>query len=465
MRSLYTALFVLTALGPVAASSAKRQNAPAEHWVATWATAQPLLSTTTLPSGFGRGPGGAQAPGGAQGPGGAALPGAAQGPGGPQIGAAQTGGAQNRPPGGPGRGRTVIPPSFSDQTIRMIVHTSIGGRRVRVQFSNAFSGAEMTIGAAHVALRSKDSATVPGSDRALTFAGKPGCVIRPGVLMLSDPVDMDVEPFADLAVSIYLPKDTGLPTNHSLAMHTTWVAKGDLTTAEAMPDSATTSRVYFWLSGVDVAAAADAYSIVALGDSITDGQGTTIDANRNWAARLAVRLAASKPTAHVAVLNEGVAGGQVLRDLSGVSALARFDRDVLSRAGVKWLIAFEGINDLNLHAQVDSADPLTSEDLIAGYRQMIERAHTYGIKVIGATITPAETRLGSDNLERVRNEVNQWIRTGGAYDAVVDFDVAVRSPTHPRGLRTEFDPGDHIHITDAGNQAMADAFELKVFGK
>jgi len=299
----------------------------------------------------------------------------------------------------------------------------------------------------------------------LKFSGNPTCTIRPGVLMFSDPVDLDVAPLSDLAVSIYFPKDTGPPTTHSLGMHTAWFTKGDMTAQESMPESATETRVYFWLSSVDVAATPNAFAIVALGDSITDGQGTTVDADRNWTARLAARLAANKATSDIAVLNQGVAGGQVLRDQAGVSALARFDRDVLSRPGVKWLIVFEGINDLNLHGQTDSPDPLTSDDLIAGYRQLIERAHTYGIKVMGATITPAETRLGSDNVESIRNTVNQWTRTSRAYDAVVDFDAAVRNPSHPRGLRPDFDPGDHIHINDAGNQAMADSFDLKVFRK
>jgi len=442
---------LLTIAGLLSTAVAQVKTPSANHWVSTWATAQPLASTTTL--GGGRGPGSA----------------AGRGPQSQQMQPPlpQPTGAPPGPSGVPGRGRgnANIPPTFNDQTIRMIVHTSIGGHRVRVQFSNAFSGAELTIGSAHIAVRAKGSSIVPGTDRALTFAGKPTCTIRPGVLMFSDPVDLDVAPLSDLAVSIYLPKDTGPPTNHSLGMHTAWFCKGDTTAQASMPEFATETRAYFWLSSVDVATTANAFAIVALGDSITDGQGTTVDADRNWAARLAARLAANKATADIAVLNQGVAGGQVLRDQAGVSALARFDRDVLSRPGVKWLITFEGINDLNLHGQTDSPDPLTSDDLIAGYRQLIDRAHTYGIKVMGATITPAETRLGSDNVELIRNTVNQWIRTSHAFDAVVDFDAAVRNPSHPRGLRPDFDPGDHIHINDAGNQAMADSFDLKAFRK
>jgi lysophospholipase L1-like esterase len=358
-----------------------------------------------------------------------------------------------------------IPATLNDQTVRMVVHTSIGGRRVRVEFSNAINGTPLAIGSAHLALRDKDSAIVPGTDRALTFNGKPNCAVDPGVLLYSDPVDLEVAAFSDLAVSIYLPKDTGPPTNHSLGMHTAYISKGDAAGQTVMPDPVLT-RAYFWLSAVDVAAPSDALAVVALGDSITDGQGTTLDANLNWAAVLAKRLAANKATAHAAVLNLGVAGNQLLRDRAGVSALARFDRDVLSRPGVKWLIVFEGINDISLHGQTDSDDPLTSDDLIAGYRQLIERAHTFGIRVVGATITPQEgTRLGTANAESIRNAANQWIRTGGAFDALVDLDAAVRDPDHPSRLRPNFDSGDHIHISDAGNEAMANAFDLEIFRK
>jgi len=283
--------------------------------------------------------------------------------------------------------------------------------------------------------------------------------------MLSDPVDLEVAPLSDLAVSLYVPQDTGPPTNHNLALHTTYISKGDTTAHEVMPEPNTT-RAYLWLSAVDVTAAPNAFAIVALGDSITDGQGTTMEGNLNWTSVLARRLAANKATSHIAVVNQGVQGNQVLRDEAGVSALARFDRDVLSRSGVKWVILLEAINDIIRHGQIDSADPVTSDDLIAGYRQIIARAHTYGIRVIGATVTPAEgQRQVTDSMQAMRTAVNQWIRTSRAFDAVVDFDAAVRDPGHPLQLRTEFDSGDHVHLSDAGNQAMADAFDLAIFRK
>lgn len=283
--------------------------------------------------------------------------------------------------------------------------------------------------------------------------------------MLSDPVDLEVAPLSDLAVSLYVPKDTGPPTNHNLALHMAYISKGDTTALELMPEPITTGA-YLWLSAVDVTAPPNAFAIVALGDSITDGQGTTMEGNLNWTAVLARRLAASKATSYIGVVNQGVQGNQVLRDDAGVSALARFDRDVLSRSGVKWVILLEAINDIVRHGQVDSADPVTSDDLIAGYRQLIARAHTHGIRVMGATVTPTEgQRQVTESMQAMRTAVNQWIRTSHAFDAVVDFDAAVRDPEHPLRLRAAFDSGDHIHLSDAGNQAMADAIDLAVFRK
>ena len=330
-------------------------------------------------------------------------------------------------------------------------------------FSNAMNATTVKLGAAHIALHGKESAIIEGSDHALTFDGKPGCTIGPGVLLYSDPIDFEIAPFTELAVSVYAPGDTGPPTNHALGMHTAYVSKGDATAQSTMPEPAM-AGAYLWLTAIEVAAPADAYTVVALGDSITDGQGTTMDANLNWSADLAKRMAANKATAHAAVINQGVAGNQVLRDQAGVSALARFDRDVLARPGVKWLIILEGINDISLHGQTDSADPLTPEDLIAAYKQMVAKAHSFGIRVAGATITPQEgTRLGTPHADEVRNAVNQWIRSGGGFDAVVDLDAAVRDPGHPSRLKADFDSGDHIHINDAGNEAMANAFDLAVF--
>ena len=417
-----------------------RNASSADHWVSTWATAQ------SLAPGIGRGAGRA-----------GAAP--KQGP--PQATPPQDGPAQGR--GNNPQG--VIPPLLNDQTMRMVVHTSLGGRRVRVQLSNAIGASELTIGAVHVAVRAKESEIVPATDRALTFGGKPGCTIQPGVLMFTDPVDLEVAPMSDLAVSIYLPKDTGPPTNHPVGLHTAYISKGDMTRKTVMPEPSTTTA-YLWLSSVDVVADPKAFAIVAYGDSITDGYATTRDANLAWPTLLAKRLAANKATAHIAVVNQGISGNQVLRDGAGISALARFDRDVLSRTGVKWMILLEGINDINTRGRNPGPEALTSDELIAGYRQLIERAHSAGIRVIGATIMPEEgVPTASERGEEIRTSVNQWIRTSKAFDGVVDFDAVVRDPQRPIRIRSEFDPGDHIHPNDAGNQAMADAFDLAIFRK
>jgi len=370
---------------------------------------------------------------------------------------------QERPRGG--GPQSNIPATLNDQTIRMVVHTSIGGRRVRVQISNAIGATGLGIGSAHIALRAKESEIVAGTDRVLTFSGSPQCTIEPGVLMFSDSVDLDVPPLSDLAVSLYLPKDTGPPASHGVALHTGYISQGDTTGQAAMPEP-TMTYAYLWLSGVDVAAPPNAFAIVAYGDSITDGYATTRDADRAWPTLLAKRLGAGKATAQAAVLNMGISGNQVLRDGAGQSALARFDRDVLSHPGVKWMIVLEGINDINIRGRSAGPNALKSEDLIAGYLQLIERAHSYGIKVMGATIMPEEgVPTASARGEEIRSSVNQWIRTNRAFDAIVDFDAVVRDPQRPVKIRSDFDPGDHIHPNDAGNQAMADAFDLAIFRK
>ena len=273
----------------------------------------------------------------------------------------------------------------------MVVRTSIGGRRVRVQFSNALGNPPLIIGAAHIAIRQKDAAVLPASDRVLTFGGRASLTIPPGALVVSDPVDLDVPKFTDLAISLYLPEDTGPPTVHPLGLHTTYIASGDAT-ADATLNPSTTTTAYFWLSGVDVLAPSSASAIVAFGDSITDGFATTVNKDQAWPTLLATRLASSKSTAMLGVLNLGISGNRVLRDVAGTNALARFDRDVLARPGVHWMILLEGINDITFSAipGIPPGQAVTAEDLIWGYRQIIERAHMHGIKVAGATIMPVE---------------------------------------------------------------------------
>src|ERR1700722_14384887 len=405
-------IFALAALGPCLLA-----QPGSEHWVSTWAT------SPQQPRPFPARPPAPPAPG-----------------------------AANTPPAPPAPPRPVAITSFHNQTLRMIAHTSIGGRRVRIELSNVFGSAPLAIGAAHIALRDKDSATVSGSDRALLFGGKPACWIPPGATEISDPVDMDVPPASDLAVSIYIPETAAADTMHAVGLHTTYISKeGDATAAPAMADATTTQSFYF-LTNVDVAAPPSTAAIVTFGDSITDGAVSTPNTDRSWPSDLARRLAASGG-ANIAVLNQGISGNRLLRDGAGVNALARFDRDVLAQPGVKWLMILEGINDIGLGS---ATDPVTSDDLIAALKQRISRAHEHGIQVIGGTLTPYEgAAYARESGEEIRMSVNQWIRSSGAFDAVVDFEAATRDPEHPKQFRPGFNNGDHLHPKDTGYQAMA----------
>jgi lysophospholipase L1-like esterase len=362
----------------------------------------------------------------------------------------------------------ALPPitSFHNQTVRMIVRASIGGRRVRVQLSNAFGAGPLMVGTAHVALRDKESAIVAGSDRALAFNGKPAVMIPPGAQMVSDPVDLNVPPLGDVAISVYIPGDSGPLTTHGTALHTSYISQeGDFAAAPALPD-ATRRVIWYWISGIDVLAPADAGAIVAFGDSITDGATSTVDADRSWPSMLARRLVANPATANLAVVNQGISGNRLLRDNAGINALARLDRDVLSQPGVKWMTVMEGINDIGRATGRDASasDAVVSDDLIGALRQIVERAHTRGIKVIGCTLTPYEgAAYYSEAGEVMRQAVNRWIRTAGAFDAVVDFDSVVRDPDDPKRIRPDFNERDHLHPNDAGYKAMADAIDLALF--
>jgi len=366
------------------------------------------------------------------------------------------------------RGGPAPPPaptSFNDQTVRMIVHTSLGGRRARVTFSNAFGNSPLAIGAVHVALRGKESAIAPGSDRALMFNGKPGITIAQGAHVISDPVDFDVPQVGDVAISVYIPGDSGQLTLHNTGLHTTYIAKGNVTTEPVFND-ATTTRSYYWITGLDVMAPADTAAIVAFGDSITDGTTSTVDANRSWPSFLAQRILTTPGAPKLAVLNEGIAGNRVLADGAGVNALARFDRDVLGQAGVKWLFIMESINDIGqtTRANATAGPPVTPDDLIGALKQMVERAHTHGIKVIGCTLTPYEgAAYYSEQGEEIRQAVNRWIRTSGTFDAVVDYDAVTRDPANPKVFKMGFNDGDHLHPNDAGYKSMADSIDLRIF--
>jgi lysophospholipase L1-like esterase len=363
-------------------------------------------------------------------------------------------------------GRTMPTEGFDNQTVRMIVHTSIGGRRARVRLSNAFGATPLVIGAARIAIRSTAGAIDPSSDRALTFSGKPSITIPPGALVLSDPVDLDVPQLGDLAISVYVPGKTGVPTWHATGLHTTYIAgPGDFTGKADIPE-ASKQPAYFWLAGVDVAAPEGTAAVVAFGDSITDGARSTLDANHSWPSDLAKRLLdRSGHAPQLAVLNAGISGNRVLHDVVGLNALARFDGDVLVQPGVEDVIVLEGINDIGFSNIPGGADQAVSADeMIAGLRQLIERAHVRGIRIFGGTLTPFDgATYYSPESEAKREAVNSWIRAGGAFDGVVDFDAAVRDPAHPTKVLLAYDSGDHLHPSDAGYQAMADAIDPSLF--
>jgi len=373
------------------------------------------------------------------------------------------------PAGGPFPGS----PTFHDQTIRQIVRLSGGGTRIRVRFTNEYGTQPVQVGGAHLALAGDGSAIRSGTDHVLTFGGKTTATIAPGAPLLSDPVDLNAAPLSRLTISLYLPGQVDSCTCHGTAMQAGYIAEGDATGAPRL-DGAKPLTARAMISGVDVSGGKPAETIVAFGDSITDGVGSTPGANRRWPDQFADRLARRGGVA-VDVANEGISGNRVLGDGAGVSALARFDRDVLSTPGLAYVIVFEGINDIGIgYAPKDgpaarfrlanAGPPPTAEDLIQGYRQLIARAHEKGVKIYGATITPYLGAIyASPEGEKVREAVNHWIRTSHAFDGVLDFDAAVRDPADPTRFRDGYHAGDHLHGSDKGYTAIADSIDLKLF--
>jgi lysophospholipase L1-like esterase len=347
-------------------------------------------------------------------------------------------------------------------TLREVVHVSIGGEMVRVRFSNLFGTAPLVIGAAQIAQTLKGASIVADSGKPVTFHGQPAVSIPPGALAVSDPVPFKFAPLSDLTVSFYLPSPSGPITEHAFADATNYRASGNVV-SNATLDTPTTVTSWEYLNGIDTLAAADAGAVITLGDSITDGAKSTIDTNQRWPDELARRLQADPRHRNLSVLNEGIGGNKILVDGFGPNALARFDRDVLAQSGAKYLLILEGINDIgSLHNKPDSG--LTAADLISGLNQMIVRAHAHGIAVIGCTLTPYHgAGYSTENGEAIRKAVNDWIRTGGAFDGFVDFEAAVRDPDHPDTFLPSDDPGDHLHPNDAGYKAMGDAIDLKLF--
>ncbi|HEY0702034.1 MAG TPA: SGNH/GDSL hydrolase family protein [Candidatus Acidoferrales bacterium] len=352
-------------------------------------------------------------------------------------------------------------PSAGDSTYRNVMRISIGGKSLRVQLTNEFGNSDLLVGAARIAVDAGHGTTKPGTDHALTFNGRSSVTIPANGLMLSDEVPMEVAPLSTLAVSVYVQdQEIAAITCHELGMSANYITKGDATAAAALKTSHTSTSWNF-VKAIDVVAGEKAFAVVTFGDSITDGYCSTPDANRRWPDYFAARLQKEKGAGQIGVLNEGISGNRILRNVRGPSAIARFDRDVLASSGAKYLVILEGINDLDWD---DPAENASAEELIGGLTQLIARAHSHGLIVYLATLTPY---LGRDTYtekgDAVRIALNNWIRNSGAADGVIDFDRITGDPAKPLAFDPRYDCGDHVHPSDAGYAAMANGVDLKLF--
>ncbi|MGA8400179.1 MAG: SGNH/GDSL hydrolase family protein [Stellaceae bacterium] len=358
--------------------------------------------------------------------------------------------------------------ALANVTLRVTPRVSIGGDTVRVRISNAYGVRPLGIGAAHLALRGEAATIVPGSDRVLTFGGEPKATIAAGAVLVSDPVALQVKPLADLAVSFHLPQD--LPATFGItgryARQTNYISPvGDFTGETAMPVGRLTDDWYF-LCGVDVVAPKETLGVVAVGDSLTDANISTHDGHYSWPSQLARRLIArgGRP---IAVMNQGLGGNRILHDVRGDSGLRRLDRDVIAEPGATHCIIMLGTNDLR-NRGADPAQEVTAPQMIAGLKQLALRGQSAGIKMIGATLTPFwnESFLpGAWNPRReaVREAVNAWLREGTTFEALVDFDQALRDPENRLRMLPKYDCGDHLHPSDLGYRTMGDAIDLALF--
>ncbi len=363
------------------------------------------------------------------------------------------------PPNNPARGT----PTFNNQTVVQVVRLSAGGSRLRLRMTNEYGTHPLTIGALSVSLITPDGEVMPGTERAVSFSGAASATLPPGAPLLSDPVSLSTKSLGRLRISLYLPSDSNGCTCHLTGLEFVEVAPGEEMRSHKLAAGPAQYRAF--LSGVEVETTSPpAPVIVAFGDSITDGFQSTPGANRRWPDRLAERLVARDPGRAVAVVNAGISGNRVLSDgiiaVFGQSALSRFDRDVLSVPGATHVIVLEGVNDLG----ASKTAPPTAEALIAGYRQLIERAHAHGLKMIGATIIPygGANYFGAAG-EAERQKINAWIRSGHGFDGVVDLDAAIRDPAKPERMRSDLQSGDWLHPNDAGYRVMGDAIDLSLF--
>jgi lysophospholipase L1-like esterase len=362
--------------------------------------------------------------------------------------------------------------ALANITLRMTPRVSIGGGTIRVRVSNAYGVRPLVIGAARVALRDSGAGIVAATDRPLTFGGEAKATIAAGAVLVSDPVALDVPPLADLAVSLYLPQD--LPASFGItgryARQTNYISPvGDFTAETVMPVGKLTDEWYF-LCGVDVVSYRDSGGIAAVGDSLTDANISTHDGHHSWPSQLARRLVArakDQGGRPIAVMNQGLGGNRILHDVRGDSGLRRFDRDVIAQPGITHCVIMLGTNDLR-NRSAKPEEEVTAPQMVAGLKQLALRGQSAGIKMIGCTLTPFwnETFLpGAWNARReaVREAVNAWLLEGSAFDAIVDFDAALRDPENKLRMLPKYDCGDHLHPSDLGYRTMGDAIDLALF--
>jgi lysophospholipase L1-like esterase len=373
----------------------------------------------------------------------------------------------NMPPAPFTQGSMVM----NNTTLRQTVRVTVGGDDIRLRFSNHFGGAPLPITAVSVALpaggRAGVSAIQAGTSRAVTFGGNASVVVPVGSQAVSDPLDFTVAPASNLTVTMFLATGQASQniTSHPGSRTTSYLVSGNRLQDADLPGATTTVHWYF-LSGVEVWSGPKTAAVVLVGDSLTDGRGSTDNANNRWPDLLVNRLQTAPATARLAVLNQAAGGNRVLNDGLGPSAVSRIDRDVLGQCGVRWMLMFEGVNDIGTAAASQAAQDQIANQLIAGLEKIAKQVKAQGITVYGATITPFGGNSYDDAggfREAARQKVNTWIRTSGTYDAVVDFDAAVRDPQNPRRLLPAYDTGDHLHMNPAGYQAIADAVPTSLF--
>jgi lysophospholipase L1-like esterase len=351
------------------------------------------------------------------------------------------------------------PPDFDDTTVRQILRISAPSERLRIRLSNEFSDQALPLGAVHVALAAENGAIVPGSDHVLTFSGRAAFSIPANAPMLSDSLDWRLPALSRLAVSIYVPH-RAVPPAHRVFEYL--ASGGNFVEAAQLPD-AELVRSGALVSEVEIISPQTHRAVVTLGDSITEGFGSTTNEFRGWPDRLAERLTASSSTRDWSVVNAGINSNRLLHDDPGVDALARFDRDVLAVPGVSMVLMLEGINDIG-YSHTRPAEAVSADDIIGAYLQLVARAHAHAVRMVAATIPPFEDSHYYDLAgEQIRQKVNQWIRSSHAFDGVVDFDAVLRDPAHPARVLDRLQRGDHLHPNDAGYAAMADAIDLKLF--